>query len=158
MIQTAIKITLSITRRIISNTIDMITSKWVRVEGQSMMPTLHHRNLIRISRRAYNNSIPARGDIVLMEHPNRIGFWEIKRIIGLPGEEVQLKYGILTIDGKHVKDTFHKPDHPSKNRHWFLRHDEFIVLGDNRTASTDSRSFGPIKRKSIIGKAVRNNT
>ena len=158
MIQNTIKITLSITRRITSNTTDLITSKWVRIEGQSMMPTLHHRNRIRISRRAYKNSTPARWDIVLIEHPKQIGSYEIKRIIGLPNEEVQLKHGILIIDGKHIKDPFHKPEPTSKNRHWFLRHDEFIVLGDNRTSSTDSRTFGPIKRKSIIGKAIHNNT
>ena len=77
----------------------------------------------------------------------------MKRIIGLPGEEVELRKGELFVDGEPVDDFFaYCPDPTADNHEWWPRDDEYVVLGDNRIASTDSRKFGPVKRSSFRGR------
>ena len=134
--------------------LDRLTSKWVLIVGHSMHPTLTDRERVRVSRRAYRRSEPARWDIVMFEHPERDGFWETKRIVGLPGEYVRLVAGRLEIDGAEVKEPFIYGHQPRMDRTWGLRDDEYIVMGDNRRRSTDSRTFGPVPRRNILGKVV----
>ena len=136
------------------NILDRLTSKWVLVVGHSMHPTLRDGQRVRVSRRAYRLSEPARWDVVLFEHPERERFWETKRIVGLPGEVVRLVGDRLHIDDVEVGDPFVHGIQRRMDRNWNLRADEFIVLGDNRRRSTDSRSFGPVVRRNIAGKVI----
>jgi signal peptidase I len=77
----------------------------------------------------------------------------MKRIVGLPGEEVALRSGELIVDGESVKDAYaYCLDPDTDNHEWWPRGDEYVVLGDNRAASTDSRRFGPVKRVSFRGR------
>ncbi len=130
---------------------DRLTSKWVVIVGHSMYPTLHDGQRVRVSRRALQRKPPSRGDIAYFEHPQRDGFWEVKRIIGLPGESVSLDSGRLVIDGMHVYESYLRGLQPRTNRQWQLESHEYILLGDNRGGSTDSRSFGPVNRRRILG-------
>lgn len=139
---------------ILDKFLDRLTSKWVLIVGHSMHPALRDRQKIRVSRRDFKRSEPARWDIVLFEHPERERFWETKRIIGLPGEDVRLIDGRLQIDGIEIDDPFIYGGQPRIDRTWALRDDEYVVMGDNRRRSTDSRSFGIVPRRNILGKVI----
>ena len=134
--------------------VDRLTSKWVLIVGHSMHPTLYDGQRVRVSRCAYFNSEPARWDVVLFEHPERARFWETKRIVGLPGESVRLEERRLFIDAREIEDLFLELAQPQVKQVWDLQADEYIVLGDNRSQSTDSRSFGTVPRRNIVGKVI----
>ena len=91
---------------------------------------------------------------MLFEHPHRERFWETKRVIGLPGELVRLIGGRLIVDGQELEEPFVEGIQPRLKRLWELGANEYIVMGDNRRRSTDSRSFGPLPRRNIIGKVI----
>ena len=133
---------------------DHLTSKWIRVSGHSMHPTLRDGQRVRISRVAYTRRQPKRWDIVFFEHPQQEGFWEVKRVIGLPGETVRLEAGRIIVDENHLDEPFIHGDSPYIDRNWHLASDEYILIGDNRRRSTDSRSFGPVPRDRIVGMAI----
>jgi len=134
----------------------------VRVQGRSMYPTLKGGEFILVYRLAYRNSLPQRGDIIVF-HPEMIkqqGFgWLnmendfIKRVIGLPGEKVQIYGGKVYINGKPLNEPYIAAP-PRYTGVWHIPPGEVFVLGDNRNNSTDSHVFGPVPIKYIIGRAV----
>ncbi len=108
---------------------------------------------VAVFKSGFRNRGPERFDVVRLEDPREPNHWMLKRIVGLPGEEVALKAGELFVNGERVADPYaYCPDPLTDNIEWWLRVDEFVVLGDNRTQSTDSRKFGPVKRSSIRGR------
>ena len=120
-----------------------------------MKPTLPSGSYVLVNRRAYGNQrVPARFEIVRMEDPERRGHWILKRVVGLPGEEVSLVDGRLMVNGTPVQEP-HTDRVDTSNHSWWPRDDEIIVLGDNRAASTDSRKFGPVKLSALRGKVGR---
>ena len=134
----------------------LVCTKFVRVRGQSMSPTVAHGEWVRVDRRAYRYVAPSRFDVVLIEHPHRPEFLEVKRVVGLPGEEVALGPTGLTVDGNHtVQPIASKPE--DYVREWRLGAGQYIVLGDNRAQSTDSRDFGAVERKHIKGRVMLSN-
>ena len=137
---------------ILDNMLGLVCSKWVKVRGDSMMPTLANGAWVRVDRRAYRRSVPRRFDVVLLEHPKRDGFWEIKRVVGLPGERVELVGGELMVDGALLDDVVSVQD--AVDNRWQLTAGQYAVLGDNRARSTDSRAFGPVTMRHIIGRVV----
>ena len=116
------------------------------------MPTLQEGAWVRVDRLAYRRSMPRRFDVVLIEHPHRVGFWEVKRVVGLPGERIEIVDGVLMIDGAGVQDVVAVRDASSYK--WELGEGQYVVLGDNRLQSTDSRAFGPVQARHIAGRVV----
>lgn len=129
------------------------------VIGDSMEPTLYNAQEILISRFAYKLSSPKRGDvIVFLPNGNQNTHLYVKRVIGLPGEKVQILNGSVYIDGSLLEED-EQYDRMSDSgiavNEITLANDEYFVLGDNRNSSEDSRSgnIGPVKKNTIIGKA-----
>lgn len=119
----------------------------IRVNGASMDPTLNDKDVMLLDEISYRFSDIERFDIVVVKEEDE---YLIKRVIGLPGETVEYKNDKLYIDGKYVKEDFkHKETFDFSTT---LGKDEYFIMGDNRTNSTDSRVFGPISRDKIMGK------
>lgn len=119
----------------------------IRVNGASMNPTLNDKDIMLLDEISYRFSDIERFDIVVVKEKSE---YLIKRVIGLPGENISYKNGKLYINGKHIKEDFkHKETMDFSTT---LGKDEYFIMGDNRTNSTDSRVFGPISRSEIIGK------
>ena len=124
-----------------------------KVTGRSMEPAIGENTWVAVFRDGFRKREPQRFDVVRFEDPREPNRWMIKRIVGLPGEEVALKAGELFVNGEQVADPHaYCPDPLTDNIEWWPRGDEFVVLGDNRTQSTDSRKFGPVKRSNIHGR------
>lgn len=119
----------------------------IRVNGASMNPTLNDKDIMILNEISYGFSDIVRFDIVVVKEENE---YLIKRIIGLPGEKIEYKDNKLYIDGKYVKEDFKHME--TMDFSTTLGEDEYFIMGDNRTNSTDSRIFGPISRDKIIGK------
>lgn len=130
------------------------------VDGKSMMDTLKDGENLLVEKVSYHFTDPDRFDVILFyPHGRDSTDYYIKRVIGLPGETVQIIGEDIYINGEKLEENFGKDpiidpgmaDEPVK-----LGDDEFFVLGDNRTVSADSRyeEVGPAKRENIEGKAV----
>lgn len=125
-----------------------------RIEGYSMEPSLHQGQYLIVNKAVYQwLHDPQRGDIVVFEYPRAPDRDFIKRVIGLPGETVEVRDGAIYIDSvpleePYLSDATHGNMSPRK-----LGPNEYFVLGDNRDNSSDSRSWGPLPRDNIIGKA-----
>ncbi|MFC1935373.1 signal peptidase I [Chloroflexota bacterium] len=126
------------------------------VEGDSMQPDLASWQHLLVSRLVYRLFLPSRGDLIVLRDPGQPGVHCVKRIIGLPGEHIRMEKGHVFIDGCPLEEPHiegeDQSDTPFPNQ-WLLAHDQYFVLGDYREDSRDSRSFGPIRRGHIIGKA-----
>lgn len=119
----------------------------IKVNGESMMTTLHDKDIMILNIIGYKINGADRFDIVVVDTPNE---YIIKRVIGLPGETVEYKDNQLYINGEKVED-----NHGSQVTNDFkvkLGKDEYYVLGDNRTNSIDSRIYGAFNKNKILGK------
>lgn len=129
-----------------------------RVEGESMLPTLHPNEYVLIDKVSYMLGSPERGDIVVFHYPLGTERDFIKRVIGLPNETVSIANGVITItraDGQ--QEVLQEPyiaSQPHYQGTWTLKSDEFFVLGDNRNNSSDSHSWGTLQRSYLVGRAV----
>ena len=124
------------------------------VEGNSMLPTLLPNERVIVGRINYLLGKPQRGDVIVFEYPNDPSRDFVKRIIGLPGETVSIDNGIVSIDGKPLPpEIYLEYTAPTSLDPQTLGDDQYFVMGDNRPGSSDSRSWGPLPRRNIIGKA-----
>ena len=128
------------------------------VIGVSMEPTLYNSQEIFINKIAYLVFAPGRGDVIVF-HPNgnENTHYYVKRVIGLPGETVQIRNGQIYIDGELLEGyEYDKIESPGlAESPYLLGEDEYFVLGDNRNSSEDSRSgnIGAVHRDYIVGQA-----
>jgi signal peptidase I len=126
-----------------------------RVEGDSMQPTMHPDQYVLIDKVSYKLGAPQRGDIVVFEYPfsgsNERDF--IKRVIGLPGETVAIANGVVSVNGQPLDEPYIAAP-PVNQGTWPLGPEQYFVMGDNRNNSSDSRSWGPLERQYLIGRAV----
>ena len=127
--------------------------------GDSMNPVLYNGDIVLVNRIIYDASTPKRNDIIVFRpNGNENAHTSIKRIIGLPGETIQLKDNAVYINGKKLKEDFETTEIKEAGiaeEELVLGGDEYFVLGDNRAASEDSREadIGTVKRSEIEGKA-----
>ena len=131
----------------------------VKNSGDSMRPAVLDGDIVLVNRMIYDASKPKRGDIfVFKPNGNENARSYIKRIIGLPGETVQIKDGEIYIDGEKLEEKYETTaieDAGTASEEITLDGDEYFVLGDNRRNSEDSRmaDIGNVKRSEIEGKA-----
>lgn len=123
------------------------------VKGASMEPTFFDHEYLVIDEISYRFKEPVRGDIIVFRYPKDDKQYFIKRIIGLPGETVQVTGNQVFINGELLQEDYLSEDEQTRGEIVVtLLPDEYFVLGDNRVLSLDSRGFGPLPRKYIVGK------
>ena len=128
----------------------------VRVEGTSMLPRLEDHDRVFINKFVYHIASIHRDDIVVFHYPRDPEKSYIKRVIAVPGDRLRIDRGEVYLNGKLLPE----PYVPQKYRDTrsmpeiVLPEDEYFVMGDHRSISSDSREFGPVDRDLIYGKAV----
>ena len=132
-----------------------------QVSGESMFPTFKNKEYILTNLIALRFENPKQGDVIVFKAPTDAEKDFIKRVIGVPGDSVYLKEGFVYVNGKKLNESaylgsdvrtyggsFLKEDQPIT-----VPQDEYLVMGDNRPFSSDSREWGFLKKSAIIGKS-----
>jgi len=137
------------------------------VNGASMDPTFSTGQFLIVDRLSYRFEKPQRGDVIIFQYPGDPSVYYIKRIIGLPGETVNIKDGAVTVTEKTgsssasstpsttLAEPYIEADHASHdNSQITLTNTQYFVMGDNRSQSSDSRVWGPLESHFITGRPL----
>lgn len=137
-----------------------------QVNGNSMWPSFYDGEYLLTDKFSYRINDPERGDVIIFHAPSGANCPKqlqcdfVKRIIGLPNEEIEIKQGKLFINGSAIteyylpeKETILAQQKITDEFHLNLSEEEYFVMGDNRSHSSDSRAWGPVPKKNIVGKA-----
>lgn len=128
----------------------------VRVEGTSMLPMLEDQDRLFINKMAYRVGTVQRGDVVVFLYPRDHQKSYIKRVIAVPGDDLRIDHGRVWVNGQALTE----PYVPARYRderteaETVIPANEYFVMGDHRSISSDSRDFGPVERALIYGKAA----
>lgn len=123
------------------------------VEGASMEPNFHNGEYLIIDELSYAFGVPKRGEVIIFRYPLQPSEFFIKRIIGLPGETVEIKDNEIFINSVLVPEQYlPKNLQTGPDKTVQLEDNQYFVMGDNRTASSDSRVWGPLPKKNITGR------
>ena len=125
----------------------------VRVDGSSMLPTLHDGEFVLVNKLAYRLGTPTRGDIIVFRSTTETDLDLIKRIIGVPGDHISVGDGHVSVNGKALDESYIN-EAPNYSGSWEVPAGSLFVLGDNRNDSSDSHMWGFLPEKNIIGKAL----
>jgi len=128
----------------------------VRVEGTSMLPMLEDQDRLFINKIAYRVGEIHMGDVVVFEYPRDHSKSYIKRVIGLPGDHLRIDHGMVYVNGVRLREPY-VPSRYTDDRsesEIVLQPNQYFLMGDHRSISSDSREFGPVDRSLIYGKAV----
>jgi signal peptidase I len=129
------------------------------VSGESMYPTFHNGEYLIIDEISYILGEPKRGDVVVFRYPKDPSRFFIKRIIGMPNERIVIKNGEVTVfnkenpDGLKINEPYIKEEFSTTSID-ITEENEYFVMGDNRNRSSDSRSWGILNEKLMIGRAL----
>lgn len=135
-----------------------------QVNGQSMVPTFQDREYLLTDKISYKLREPERGEMVVFHAPDNAGCPPggscdfIKRIIGIPGDTVEVKDNRVYVNGNEIIEnylspsTITQPGTYTRNRSIILGPDEYFVMGDNRGHSSDSRAWGPVTSDALVGR------
>lgn len=135
-----------------------------QVNGQSMVPNFQDKEYLLTDKITYKRRTPDRGEVVVFHAPPRAGCPEgagcdfVKRVIGLPGETIEVKNFSVFINGKKLSETYLPSDYKTlpgaftSNGPVKIGPNQYFVLGDNRSHSSDSRVWGPVEINDIVGR------
>lgn len=133
----------------------------LKVNGTSMLPTLTDGEQILAEKVSVKLNPLKRGEIVIFEHPQKPGILLVKRVIGLPGEKIRVTEGNVYINDMILDEDYLAPstrtpalNFLAENKTFQIPQDTYILMGDNRKASSDSRDWGPVNTSLIVGRAV----
>ncbi len=132
--------------------INLISAR-IRVDGASMEPTLVSGEYVIVSRLSYRFGTPQRGDIIVFHFPRDPKEEYIKRVIGLPGDVVEVKGGTVYVNGQPLDETYLKVKTNYVGT-WSVPAGQLFVLGDNRNNSSDSHDWGTVPMDYVVGKAL----
>jgi signal peptidase I len=124
-----------------------------RIEGFSMEPNFHDGQFLIVNKLIYVLHPPERGDVIVFIPPNNTTRDFIKRVIGLPGDQIEIVNGRVLVNGAPLDEPYPLNPGTYSSETLVVPADEYFVLGDNRNNSSDSHSWGPVPANSIIGKA-----
>ena len=130
------------------------------VDGHSMEPNLHDKELILVDKWTYLFHAPSRGDVIVFVAPPAPTEDYVKRIIGVPGDVITINNGSPTVDGVTLKESYVRPENMGATpedmavNKMIVPPNDYFVMGDNRVGSSDSRTWGLLPRKNIIGRAA----
>jgi len=125
-----------------------------RVDGQSMAPTLEDHDRLFVNKLQYRFASPQRGDIVMLYYPVDPDKMFVKRVIAEPGDTLRIVDGRVFVNGSAMRDEFVAPEYRSHDD-WgpaVVPEGYYYVMGDHRNNSSDSRQWGPVPKKYIVGK------
>jgi signal peptidase I len=125
----------------------------IRVESISMNPTLIAGDMVIVNRLAYRLGSPTRGDVIVFKYPpdpSQTPY--IKRVIGLPGDQVHIANGKVYINNQPLQEPYLKVS-TNRGGDWTVPPNSLFVMGDNRNNSSDSRSWGMVPLENVLGKA-----
>jgi signal peptidase I len=124
-----------------------------KVLGSSMEPNLHQGQYLLVNKIEYWLHPPARGDVIVFHYPNNPSDDYVKRVVGLPGEKLEIKNGQVFIDDTQVEEPY-VHGKTTTNYSGDVPADTVFVMGDNRGNSSDSRMWGALPQKYIVGRAI----
>lgn len=129
-----------------------------RVPARSMAPTLNPDQIVLVRAGYYNNHEPQRGDIVIFINADDGNHW-VKRVVGLPGESIAIKAGVVRIDGRKLVEEYvatenARTDYSREMMTTKVPQDAYFLLGDNRDNSMDARMLGTTGHEHLVGKVV----
>ncbi len=125
------------------------------IEGRSMQPNFQPKQYALVSKASYGMGSPERGDVIVLYRPGNPTEELLKRIVGLPGDKIQFLDGSVFVNGQKLDESDYLGDESTGRREGLVvPADSYFVLGDNRSVSKDSRSFGPVPRAAIVGKVL----
>ncbi|KKS34236.1 signal peptidase I [candidate division WWE3 bacterium RIFOXYB1_FULL_43_24] len=139
----------------------ILVGQFLEVSGSSMYPYLHDREQIIAEKLSIKFDPVKRGEVIIFWHPKTKSDLLVKRVIGLPGEIIKIQNGFVFINGKKLEEPYlseavvtRATDFLTEGQEHKIAEDYYIVMGDNRSESTDSRYWGPIQKETIIGRAL----
>lgn len=125
----------------------------IRVDGASMEPTLESGEFVIVSKLAYMVGRPQVGDVIVFHYPRDPSQEYIKRVIGLPGDQISVRAGKVFINGQPLEENYIAAS-PVYEYTQTVPEDALFVLGDNRNNSSDSHNWGPVPLDYVVGKAL----
>jgi len=139
----------------------LFVGQLLEVTGDSMHPTLLDQEQVIAEKVSLKFNTIERGHIVIFKHPEQNDRLLIKRVIGLPFDNIKISNGLIYINGKLFSEPYLQPNtitHANKNMNEGIEYTvpeySYVLMGDNRAKSSDSRTFGPVREELIVGKAA----
>ena len=139
----------------------LFVAQFHRVSGLSMFPTMHDSDFLITEKVTYRFGVPRHSEIIVLKDPMDESKDFIKRIIAIPGDTVKIESGKVFVNEIQIPETYlpvgtetHGGAYLTEGKTVKAGPNQFLVFGDNRNHSSDSREWGPIKKESIVGRAL----